>query len=280
MPERATIFEHVQIGLETTPGTSVPANKLLSALSIAPSAQGNIKKFRPQGTKYNTITAKGMEWTEADLSGQPTFTEIVYPLASVISAPVITTPGGGTLSRLHTFTSAAGGPDSPSTFTVETGSSVRANKFTYGIIPEFTFTFARDELSLGGSMFGRALIDPATLTATPTGIALVPILPEQLSIYLDVSSATLGTTKLLRWLSGELTISGRYDRLWVLDAAQASFVNHIETEPTVELKVKLEADAAGMALLADLRASTRKWVRVEAVGAVIETALPYKFTLD
>jgi hypothetical protein len=34
MAERATVNQSVQIGVETTPGTAVPANKLLCGLAI------------------------------------------------------------------------------------------------------------------------------------------------------------------------------------------------------------------------------------------------------
>lgn len=280
MTERATIFEHVQIGAETVPGTAVPANKLLAGLSISPSPDGNINLFRPQGTKYKTVSAKGKEFTTADLEGLPTYGEMVYYWASIGSKPVTTTPSGGTISRQHVITPAVGAPDDPLTLTVEAGSSLRAMKFPGGIINELGMSFSREEIGLDGSMFGKALQDGIAMTATPTPIPLQPILPEHFSIFLDPTFGALGTTKLLRWLEGEFRVSDRFGQVWPLDAAQSSYVDLVETEPTIELTLKLEADAAGMALLNALRASSRSFVRIQAIGPLIEAAIPYTFKLD
>lgn len=280
MPERAAVFEGIQIGVETTPGTSVAANKKLTALSIEPSPNAEIAQFAPMGSKHNTITALGKEWVLAALAGKPTFTEIVYPLSSVITTPVITTPGGGTTSRDWTFTPAGSAADTPKTFTVEAGSSLRAHKFTHGMVDEFTLAFNRGEVDLSGSLFGQALTDGITLTASPTTIALTPVLAKQFSVYVDATAGGLGTTKLLRVIDGEFKIGSRFGQVWPVDAAQASFAAYVEIKPEVTLRLSLAADAAGMAYLTNMRNATRSFIRVEAIGAVIEAAITYKLRID
>src|SRR5687768_754043 len=128
--ERQWINQVCQIGVESTAGTAVAANKRLSALSLLPNVKANVQRFRPQGYKYPTVTALGKEWTEAPLTGVPTYTEIVYPLSSVLGTAVITTPGGGTTSRLWTFNPSTTTDDAPKTFTIEMGSAVRAHRIT------------------------------------------------------------------------------------------------------------------------------------------------------
>ena len=121
---------------------------------------------------------------------------------------------------------------------------------------------------------------------TPSGVTtvpLVPVLPTQVSVYLDPSAATLGATKLTRVISADFNIGGRFGPVWVLDAAQASFVNHIETQPDLSANLTLQADTAGMALLGNLRDGATKFLRIEAVGPNIPggtPTTPYKLTID
>lgn len=280
MAERSSLNQVVQLGVEATPGTSVAANKRLQSIGIEPSPSVEIDQFRPAGQKYRAITALGKEWTEASVTGRGSYTEIVYMLSSVMTTAVITTPGGATTTRKWVFTPSSTADDTPKTFTVEHGSSVRADKFTYGLVTEFNMTFNRNTIELGGTMIGRAITDNITLTATPTTIALVPILPTEVSVYIDSLHTALGTTKLTRAISAEFSLGSRFGPVWVLDAANNSFVNHIETEPDLTLNVMVQADAQGMALLSQLRDGATRFVRIEAIGAVLEAALTYTFTLD
>lgn len=281
MPEVATVNNVVQVGVESTPGTSVAANKLLQTLSIEPSVSAEIQTFRPAGAKYVTLAALGKEFVEAKLSGQATYTEIVYPLSSVLVAatPTQISPPSGTAYR-WTFTPAQSSTDTVKTFTVEHGSNVRARKWTYGLVTEFEYTINRQEFTLTGSMIGRALQDGITLTASPTAIELVPILPTQIDVYLDSSAASIGTTKLSRVLSASFSIRNRFSPLWVVDSTETSYVAHVEVPPEATLTLMVEADAQGMGLLTPMRNGDKKFIRIKAVGPTIETGNTYLFQHD
>lgn len=230
------------------------------------------KPLRPEGTKYALLQILGKEWTEADISGMAVYTELPYAFASVISAPVVTsildgaTPTGATrwVFRSNTF-----GDDAPQTFTVEQGSSFRAHRFSHAIIPEYTWEWSREEIELGGTMIGRAIEDGVTLTASPTLLPQVPVKPDQLSVYLDDTAAGIGGTKQTRVLKGECNISDRYSPLWVVDAAQPSFVSTVETEPTVEFKVLQMADSQAAVNAIAMRAGTTRFMRLRGVGSQI-----------
>lgn len=283
MAERSTLNQTVQIGVETTPGTSVAATKRLTSLSIEPSVSVEKDNFRPSGQKFQSLSILGKEWTEASLSGRATYTELQYVLSSVMNTPTITAGGAGnTGSYTWVFAPASTGDDTPKTFTVEHGSSVRADKFTYGLVTEFGMTFSRDSIEISGSMMGRALVDSITMTASPTVLALVPIIPTQVSVYLNDTFAAIGTTKLTRLISGDFNLGSRFGPVWVVDAANPSFITHIESEPDLSCTLTLQADAQGMALLTQLRDGATKYLRIEAIGALIpaQTTATYKFTLD
>lgn len=228
------------------------------------------------------MTALNKEWTESDLSGQMTYTELVYPLSSVVDTATITELAPGPpAAESWVFESSNGAADAPKTFTVEQGDGVvRSHKFVNGIVTSFGMSFSRDGTELSGSMLGKALQDNITLTASPTAIELVPVLPTQVSVFLDPTSAALGTTKLTRFVSAEWRLNDRFGPLWVLDAAQSSFVTHLETEPTCEVEVMVEADAQGMALLDHLRTGATQYLRILAEGATITGAHKYKLQID
>jgi len=280
MAERATVFQTVQVGVESTYGTSVAASKLLQSMSIEPNIQADVKTFRPSGQKFNTVAALGKEWSAGKLSGMATYTEIIYALASALKKPTPTTPGG-TTPRLWTFDSAPSAADTIASYTVEQGSAERAHKVTGLVIPEFGMDFSRDAVSINGSTLARAVTDGITLTAAPTAIALLPILPTAVSVKLaDTQAGLAGASVLSRALSASWNIGNRFGPLWTLDSTQTSFAALVEMVPSGGAKLKVEADAAGMGLLTQLRSGATKFMRIAATGDQIETTYYYSIQID
>lgn len=281
MAERSSLNQLIQVGVEATPGTPATITKRFQSIGLEPSPKVEVDQYRPAGSKYRQFTALSKEWVEAAISGRGSYTEIVYLLSSVIDTPVITTPGGATTARLWTFTPDTYADDVPKTFTVEHGSSVRADSFAYGLVTELGMKFDRNTVDVSGSMMGRALTDGITMTSGGvTSVPLVPIEATQVSVYVDDTAAGLGTTKLTRALNAEFTLGSRFGPVWVLDAAQDSFVNHIETEPDLHMTLTVEANSEGMGFLTSMRDSDTAFIRVEAIGSEIETGENYTFTLD
>lgn len=280
MAERSTLTQVIQLGVETTPGTGVAANKRLQSIGFEPSPNVDMDTFRPAGSKFAAMATLGKEWTVASINGRGSYTEIVYPLSSVLDKATITTPVGATNARNWNFTPDNINPDDPATFTVEHGSSVRADKFSYGLVTEFGMKFDRSAIEVSGSMLGRAIEDDITMTSSPSMVKLVQIIPTQVSVYMDDTSVGLGTTKMTRMLSADFNIGGRYGPVWVLDAANPSFVNHVETAPDLSCNMVMEADSQGMDLLASMREGETKFIRIEAIGNEIEQDVNYQFTLD
>jgi len=238
MTERASIFQGVQIGVESTPGTSVAANKKLQSISIEPSIKAEVKTFRPMGSKFPAIAALGKEWSESKISGQPTYDELTYIFASLVSYAAPT----GTTEKTWTFAPMSDNADTVKTYTVEQGGSVRAHKFTNGIITGVTLKFGREEISLDGTMIGTALQDNITMTANPTTIPLVPVLPTQVKVYLaDIAVGLTGATALTRPISVEWSLTDRFGPLFVLNGS-TSFVTTLERGGA---KTELQAENGG-----------------------------------
>lgn len=276
MTERSTIAQVVQIGVESTPGTGVAANKQFLSTGISPGVKVEMQNFRPMGTKFPTIIVPGKEWTEAKIDGAASYTEMAYLLASLL-----TDPGApatvDTSAKKYTYTPSITTEDSPKTFTVEQGSSVRAGKFTYGIINELEIVFDRGGITIGGTMLGQRYQDGITMTATPTAIAQMPILPTDIDVYLDTTSGGLGGTKLTRVLKAGWKMSNRFGTFWPLNSANTSFQGTVEIEPKTEIKLMVEADSTGMANLTAMRAGTTQFLRIAATSPTLAGAATQHF---
>ncbi len=278
---QATVNQRVQIGVEAAPGVSVPATRLLKSISIEPSIQADVQVFRPQSQKFATAASLGREWTEASLSGQPTYDELTYVLASVLSyqAPVQITPPDG-LAYRWTFSPAQVGSDVIQTYTIEFGSPTRAYRFGYAVVREFGLTVSRDSVEISGSMFGRA-IEAATLTSSPSELPTVPIVRPRIDVYLDDTYTEIGTTKLTGVSSIEFSISDRYGMHFPIDSSLGgSYRDHVDLVPSATVQLNMEADEQGMALLSALRGGEKRFLRIRATGPQIESGTQYQFTLD
>jgi hypothetical protein len=279
MPERTSISQVVQLGSEATAGTSVAATKRLPSIQFDVSVEGSATPIETSGFKFNTGYVPGKEWASAKLSGQPTYDELAYILSSVLQKVNPTTVA--TTGRSWAFQPSSSAEDTVATFTVEQGSATRAHKFAYGLVHEFGLKGDRDKLEVSGSMFGQLLTDGISLTASPTTIAQIPMLPKEVDIYLDDTSAALGTTKLTRAFSWDLALKGRQMPFWTVDSAQTSWAGAVEGKVDASFKVKIAADAVHGGLLTTYRAGTTKWLRLKITSAQqAGTATPYSLTVE
>lgn len=278
--ERATVFQTVQVGLESTPGTGVAAGKVLQAVDLVAGIDGTFFKFTPRGQKFLTVVAPGKEWVTAKISGPATYNEIIYWLSSIL---VLVTPSSDTSNgKLWRITPAHNAADTRATFTVQQGSAVRAQEFEYGLVTEFGVEYDRDKVEFSGTLLGQALKDGATMTGTPTAIAVMPVLPSEVSVYLADSAAGLaGASASTRVLKCGWKIGNRSAPLWTLNAAAADFAANVETKPDITAHLLVEADSNGMGLLTNMRAGSSKWLRIKAINSTeLDSGKPYLFQVD
>jgi len=116
-----------------------------------------------------------------------------------------------------------------------------------------------------------------------TDIALKPVQPGKVDVYMDNwdtdEDGTFGQSQLLRHLEGALRIPNRYNPIWVVNSAHPSFDGHVEIAFAPEISLTMEADAAGMALLADARAGNTKYIEMLAEGPIIDGTVHYSFRI-
>jgi hypothetical protein len=76
-------------------------------------------------------------------------------------------------------------------------------------------------------------------------------------------------------------LSDVWGQFWPLKRGE-SFTEVLDTDPTAEVKLKVMADAAGMALLGKMRKGTSKFIRISAISEtkIGATQTPYSFQID
>lgn len=276
MGEKASIFQTVQIGIETTPGTPVAANKKLLATSIVPAVKVEGDTFRALGNKYPSFAVVNKEWTEASIEGKLTYNEILYLLASLLSQPTPVQQGGTTAYK-WTFTSNTSAEDVGKTFTVEQGDSNSAWRAAGVKVSGLEFTFKRDEVSLSGSAIGQPLETGITMTSNPTSMTPRPVLPAHLKLYMaDTQSGLDSAQAVSRGFSLVWGLTDKNALAWPLGQSPAL----IESEPKVEAKLSLATDTTGLGLITTMRNGATKWFRIKAEGSVIQTTYKYTFQID
>lgn len=167
--KRSSVFQAVKIAPEVTAGTP-PASgyKKLTALGMTTTINPVVQAFRPAGSKYTTVTALNREDSTWALDGLPTYTEIVYPLSSVLTEALITAAGGTTSAAAGSrvmgadgthwfFKPSAGDADAPVSFTAYKGSIAGAERASFLRVGDFTLTLNRNDTNLSGSAMARAL---------------------------------------------------------------------------------------------------------------------------
>lgn len=166
---RASVFQGTKIAPETVPGTAASSGfKKLTALGMTPTIKPVVKVYRPMGGKYTTATALNREETSWAVDGIPTYTEIVYPLSSILTEASITAASGTTSAAAGSRVMGADGThwffkpsaydaDAPVSFTVYKGGITAAERATFWRMSDFTLTYNRSDTAIAGSAIGRAI---------------------------------------------------------------------------------------------------------------------------
>lgn len=278
MAENASLYQQTQLGLETVAGTPVAATKRLTSISITPSIKAEVKTYRPNGYKFTTVAALSKEWSEFDIDGPLTYNESIYLLNSLIKK---VTPTGAGANKTSTFAPNSNGSDTRQTYTIENGSAERARQIAYGLVTGLDFTFNRNEVMVKGTMMGKAIADNVALTALlpAAEIPVVPVLPTEGSIKLaDTQAGLAGATAASRAFAATVSLNSLSGPVWPINTS-TSFAALVDTAPTAEGTLRMEVDSEGMALLANLRAGSTKFMRIGYTGASLGTG-NYSFQVD
>jgi len=272
-PERSTVNQRVQIGAEsnTALGTVVAASKLLECFDWVFGLEADINLYRPTGHKYDNVQEENTEWASGTVGGNLDYNGAIYALASIWGAATPVAHGASAVAKDWIFTPPTSGSIVPQTYTIQQGDAVRAHQVSYVLFTDFGYKGTRKDFSMSGKVLTQPLVDGITLTASPTPVAIAPVVAKQANVYMDTTSAALGTTLMTRVLAIDFAMTSTYGPLWVLNRATIGWTAHVDTVPSAKFKLKVEADVNGMALLPNyLQTGNTAYVRVQSQGNVID----------
>lgn len=287
MADPFSINRQTQIAVETTPGTAVPANKLLTSLTMAVDPTFTVTKIKGTGRRFTSIVAPdGQESSGGALGGGVTYTEIVYPFSMTWGAAVITTPAGAVNARQWKWTVPLSGRVNPKAMTIEQGDSDDSERATYAVITDLSVDMSRAATAISGTMLARA-IEKANLgtslftgmTASPTAIGLVPVLPSKWDAYLDTVYTAFGTTHLGRCFKGNLAYSGAFLPYFPMDSSLTSFAGVADSDGVgTAASMTLVKDAVGEGLWTTARGGKTLYLRFLAKGDLIDNIATISIT--
>jgi hypothetical protein len=271
--EVQSINQRLQFGLEVTPGTNVAATKLLQALDLTMGSMADVAEFFPTGRKYASIEIENAEWVEGTFVDSPLdYNNVVYLISGVAGAPTIGAHGASATAKDWTWTPPLTGSVQPQTYTIEQGdTATRAHKVNYGLVSEFTYKGDRKTgIKNGGKLLAQALQTNITMTGGPTAIALAASAGKHFNVYLDSTSAALGTTLLTRVLNIDYAFANIYGMFFALNRANLGFTAHVDLKPATIMKLLLEADGTGDAQLTQLQSGATQFLRIQGQGLIID----------
>lgn len=158
---RATNYQGIQLGIESTPGTQVPATRRIVGLELIQTPEIPIKTVKYQGYKGASGTQRGQRHTEAKFSGALDFAILPYLISLGYGAATTSTANGGTTWNWR--------PNSvekitPISATIEQGSVSGAEKFGFATLSDLSFKWGKEDASIEGTIFGQEQTRNATMT--------------------------------------------------------------------------------------------------------------------
>ena len=281
MTERASKSQRLQLGWETTYGTTVAATRRLLGLMLEIDSQATRRANFAQGYNFPSSTSLEKDFTEADMSGTLVFDEVIVPLqlALGVVTPTALTPA---TAMQWVWNVPNSGDITPRAATIEKGDATTGERFSGAVATELEFSWDRETIELGGTLIGQQL-DVAAVMAT-TGVTAFPQINMEsagIGVWIDTTSAALGTTRMLRVFEGGLSLSNLFGQVWPLNELKASFDAIVSTQPESETTMILAANAAGKALLTSLRNGDRRFLRWACRGPQIGAGpARYLFQID
>lgn len=277
--EVSSINQRIQIGAEATTalGTPVAASKLLECFTWTLGVDAGVSTFGSTGHKYDEAQEEDWEQTSIDVAGNLDFNGVIYLLSSAMGSVTPVAHLASTTAKDWIFIPPVTGSIVPQTYTVMQGDAVRARSFPYGLLNSFGYKGTRKSpFTVSAKGFGQAMTDGITLTASPTAVALSPVVGKFFNVYLDTTSSGIGTTLLTRCFSVDFAFDSIYSPFYPLNRTNTSFTGHVDTKPKATLKLLLEADATGFGTMQTsyLQTGNTVYVSIQAQGNQIASDGP------
>lgn len=272
--------KQTQIGVESTSGTAVPANKLLPSMTLDLDETFNVTKIRGTGRRFDSIVVPaGDESSSGKLGGGVTFNELPYPMSMAWGAGALTTPAGGVNARQWKWIVPLSGRVNPKSMTIEQGDADDSERIAFAVLTDLSLDMSRSATGISGTMLGRAVEKYAALsggswtgmTPTPTAISLIPVLPKNWDAYMDTVPANIGSTHLSRAFKANMSYGGAFIPFFPMDSSLTSYAGVADSDSvTATGSLTLVKDAVGESLWTQARGGKTLYVRLKANGDLVD----------
>src|SRR5579859_1455486 len=143
MPVRASVNQAVQLGAEATPGSSVPAAKLIEAYTWTFGDKPATKQFTASGRKYPGASELLTEMSEGKIAGNGDFNACIYPASSVFGKVTAALHSPSTTAYDWIFKALLSGASNPQTYTLQNGDATDAEQYAYALFSGWGYSFTR-----------------------------------------------------------------------------------------------------------------------------------------
>lgn len=271
MANEPDVLVVTQLGLETTRGTAVTDSKRLRDLSIWLDPNIVTKFFRAMGRKAASAGVKHREWTAGGFNSDvPGYNSLAYVLSGLFGNGTVTQIG---VTGAYTWpiSPQTGAADPYKTFTVKNGiPSQWGLSAAFGALLSLNINFGQEDLTISGDAIGRAVDTAASLNASPTDIAQIPIAINDLSWYIDNTYGGVGSTLWTNVLEATLSIPRVREPKFVQNAAVQSFDDLVE----------VPRENSTLTIVAEYNAQTRGFVDAQKADSLPVRYIQHKFIGD
>ena len=274
MAVRSTINQQTQWGLEITHGTAVACNKVLASFIWTLGEKPTTKQFRGSGRQYPGTSA--LLWKEGSFkaSGPGDFGENTFLLAMALGAPVSALSGLSTTAYINTWTPPLTGSyaSTAKSATLQMGETT-GEQYTYNVLTGWGYKINRkQEIAWDFEGINQGFTTGVTLTASPTEAEQIPMTGAQANVYLDPTSAAVGTTLISSDLmEAEFKASDYFAGYYPVNRANTSFGDLIDKEKKHDFTMTLQATTAALGYITTYNNTGAKaYFKVDALGPVID----------
>jgi hypothetical protein len=269
-----------QIVEEVTDGTPLPATLQVAGMTFTMDPQFGVTVIKGDAQRFAAeIEPDGQETVTGKIAGQLTFTEILYALDMIWGRGVLSTPAGATNARQWRVKPPIVGKVPARALTVEQGDSDDAERTSYTKLTDIGFDLSRAASLISGSTISRAIEKAGSgswtgMTANPTQVPLKAVLPKKWDAYMDLTSATLGSTKVSDCFKTVFGYGGAFVPYFPMDSSLVSFrgLADGETIAASATFTLMKNPLVGEALWVAARNGDTRYLRVKATGDLIDNS--------
>lgn len=189
----------------------------------------------------------------------------------------VTAGSTATITYRWWFTPNVTGPDTIQTYTMQKGSSIDASQISYVAVDSLDLDFGQKGCEMKATMFGQAISDGVSMTASPTYVPIHAVSPNSIDVFVGTSINNMAL--LPACYKASFGIKSRQKPVFRLRTDEQSYGGTVETKWGLSAQIVVEENTAEDAYLTDLRQHAMMYGRIEATGAQTEPGFFRKIVL-